>query len=156
MWSYIQYLWHVAALPQLAVAYFNMQMRGWCQSFMQFAKSARESMPPHGPDTKPQPLCSLSLPFGCSRLCNAHPTLRSIDMFHFRGPSHIGDRLVLKSIINNSFKHRWRQSRWWLHHLIIVLLCFTFCYVSGLYNIYKKNTNILSSIYTQYHTITWK
>ncbi|XP_028259513.1 acyl-coenzyme A thioesterase 11b [Parambassis ranga] len=40
-----------------------------------------------------------------SRLCNAHPTLRSIDMFHFRGPSHIGDRLVLKAIVNNSFKH---------------------------------------------------
>uniref|UniRef100_A0A665UQ71 Acyl-CoA thioesterase 11b n=1 Tax=Echeneis naucrates TaxID=173247 RepID=A0A665UQ71_ECHNA len=40
-----------------------------------------------------------------SRLCNAHPTLRSIDMFHFRGPSHIGDRLVLKAIVNNAFKH---------------------------------------------------
>uniref|UniRef100_A0A8B9GR85 Acyl-CoA thioesterase 11b n=1 Tax=Astyanax mexicanus TaxID=7994 RepID=A0A8B9GR85_ASTMX len=39
-----------------------------------------------------------------SRLCNAHPTLRSIDMFHFRGPSHIGDRLVLKAIVNNTFK----------------------------------------------------
>ncbi|XP_056585817.1 acyl-coenzyme A thioesterase 11b isoform X2 [Triplophysa dalaica] len=39
-----------------------------------------------------------------SRLCNAHPTLRMIDMFHFRGPSHIGDRLVLKSIVNNAFK----------------------------------------------------
>ncbi|XP_067086383.1 acyl-coenzyme A thioesterase 11b isoform X1 [Osmerus mordax] len=40
-----------------------------------------------------------------SRLCNAHPTLRTIDMFHFRGPSHIGDRLVLKAIVNNSFKN---------------------------------------------------
>ncbi|KAM4738684.1 acyl-coenzyme A thioesterase 11b isoform 2-T2 [Anableps anableps] len=40
-----------------------------------------------------------------SRLCNAHPTLRTIDMFHFRGPSHIGDRLVLKAIVNNAFKH---------------------------------------------------
>ncbi|KAK7145804.1 hypothetical protein R3I93_013516 [Phoxinus phoxinus] len=39
-----------------------------------------------------------------SRLCNAHPILRSIDMFHFRGPSHIGDRLVLKAIVNNAFK----------------------------------------------------
>ncbi|NP_001417824.1 acyl-coenzyme A thioesterase 11b isoform X1 [Danio rerio] len=39
-----------------------------------------------------------------SRLCNAHPTLQSIDMFHFRGPSHIGDRLVLKAIVNNAFK----------------------------------------------------
>uniref|UniRef100_A0A7N8Y3T8 Acyl-CoA thioesterase 11b n=1 Tax=Mastacembelus armatus TaxID=205130 RepID=A0A7N8Y3T8_9TELE len=40
-----------------------------------------------------------------SRLCNAHPTLRTIDMFHFRAPSHIGDRLVLKAIVNNAFKH---------------------------------------------------
>ncbi|XP_035279046.1 acyl-coenzyme A thioesterase 11 [Anguilla anguilla] len=40
-----------------------------------------------------------------SRLCNAHPTLRSIDMFHFRGPSQIGDRLVLKAIVNNTFTH---------------------------------------------------
>ncbi|XP_061593614.1 acyl-coenzyme A thioesterase 11b [Cololabis saira] len=40
-----------------------------------------------------------------SRLCNAHPTLRTIDMFHFRGPSHIGDRLVVKAIVNNSFKN---------------------------------------------------
>ncbi|XP_057212219.1 acyl-coenzyme A thioesterase 11b isoform X3 [Triplophysa rosa] len=39
-----------------------------------------------------------------SRLCNAHTTLRTIDMFHFRGPSHIGDRLVLKAIVNNAFK----------------------------------------------------
>lgn len=28
-------------------------------------------------------------------------------MFHFRGPSHIGDRLVLKAIVNNAFKNRW-------------------------------------------------
>uniref|UniRef100_A0A8C8CPR2 Acyl-coenzyme A thioesterase 11 n=1 Tax=Oncorhynchus tshawytscha TaxID=74940 RepID=A0A8C8CPR2_ONCTS len=40
-----------------------------------------------------------------SRLCNAHPTLRSIDMFHFRGPSQVGDRLVLKAIVNNAFKN---------------------------------------------------
>ncbi|KAI1889246.1 hypothetical protein AGOR_G00177170 [Albula goreensis] len=39
-----------------------------------------------------------------SRLCNAHPTLRTIDMFHFRGPSQVGDRLVLKAIVNNAFK----------------------------------------------------
>lgn len=45
--------------------------------------------------------------FSSSRLCNAHPTLRSIDMFHFRGPSHIGDRLVLKAIVNNAFKKRY-------------------------------------------------
>ncbi|XP_050987892.1 LOW QUALITY PROTEIN: acyl-coenzyme A thioesterase 11 [Labeo rohita] len=40
-----------------------------------------------------------------SRLCNAHPTLRTIDMFHFRGPSHVGDRLILKAIVNNTFKN---------------------------------------------------
>ncbi|XP_066508620.1 acyl-coenzyme A thioesterase 11-like [Hoplias malabaricus] len=40
-----------------------------------------------------------------SRLSNAHPTLRSIDMFHFRGPSQVGDRLILKAIVNNTFKN---------------------------------------------------
>ncbi len=50
--------------------------------------------------------------FWFSRLCNAHPTLRTIDMFHFRGPSHIGDRLVLKAIVNNAFKHRWVYALW--------------------------------------------
>uniref|UniRef100_A0A8C9HKJ0 Acyl-CoA thioesterase 11 n=1 Tax=Piliocolobus tephrosceles TaxID=591936 RepID=A0A8C9HKJ0_9PRIM len=40
-----------------------------------------------------------------SRLCCAHPTLKAIEMFHFRGPSQVGDRLVLKAIVNNAFKH---------------------------------------------------
>ncbi|XP_029474711.1 acyl-coenzyme A thioesterase 11 isoform X2 [Rhinatrema bivittatum] len=39
-----------------------------------------------------------------SRLCHAHPTLKTIEMFHFRGPSQVGDRLLLKAIVNNSFK----------------------------------------------------
>ncbi|CAH2311213.1 acyl-coenzyme A thioesterase 11 [Pelobates cultripes] len=39
-----------------------------------------------------------------SRLCHAHPTLKVIEMFHFRGPSQVGDRLILKAIVNNSFK----------------------------------------------------
>ncbi|NXG67484.1 ACO11 thioesterase, partial [Hemiprocne comata] len=42
-----------------------------------------------------------------SRLCHAHPTLQTIEMFHFRGPSQVGDRLVLKAIVNNAFKNRW-------------------------------------------------
>ncbi|XP_049631132.1 acyl-coenzyme A thioesterase 11 [Suncus etruscus] len=40
-----------------------------------------------------------------SRLCRAHPTLKAIEMFHFRGPSQVGDRLVLKAIVNNAFKN---------------------------------------------------
>ncbi|XP_072525518.1 acyl-coenzyme A thioesterase 11 [Salminus brasiliensis] len=40
-----------------------------------------------------------------SRLCNAHATMRAIDMFHFRGPSQVGDRLILKAIVNNTFKN---------------------------------------------------
>ncbi|XP_055978274.1 acyl-coenzyme A thioesterase 11 [Sorex fumeus] len=40
-----------------------------------------------------------------SRLCRAHPTLKAIEMFHFRGPSQVGDRLVLKAIVNNTFKN---------------------------------------------------
>uniref|UniRef100_A0A8C8ST45 Acyl-CoA thioesterase 11 n=1 Tax=Pelusios castaneus TaxID=367368 RepID=A0A8C8ST45_9SAUR len=40
-----------------------------------------------------------------SRLCRAHPTLKTIEMFHFRGPSQVGDRLLLKAIVNNAFKN---------------------------------------------------
>ncbi|XP_062437949.1 acyl-coenzyme A thioesterase 11 isoform X2 [Rhea pennata] len=40
-----------------------------------------------------------------SRLCHAHPTLTTIEMFQFRGPSKVGDRLVLKAIVNNAFKN---------------------------------------------------
>uniref|UniRef100_A0A8C3AD13 Acyl-CoA thioesterase 11 n=1 Tax=Cyclopterus lumpus TaxID=8103 RepID=A0A8C3AD13_CYCLU len=40
-----------------------------------------------------------------SRLSRAHPTLRTIDMFTFRGPSQVGDRLLLRAIVNNAFKN---------------------------------------------------
>ncbi|XP_017296376.1 acyl-coenzyme A thioesterase 11-like [Kryptolebias marmoratus] len=40
-----------------------------------------------------------------SRLCKAHPILQTIDMFTFRGPSQVGDRLVLRAIVNNAFKN---------------------------------------------------
>ncbi|XP_068427517.1 acyl-coenzyme A thioesterase 11-like isoform X2 [Clinocottus analis] len=40
-----------------------------------------------------------------SRLSQAHPYLRTIDMFTFRGPSQVGDRLLLRAIVNNAFKN---------------------------------------------------
>ncbi|XP_069848912.1 acetyl-coenzyme A thioesterase-like [Dipodomys merriami] len=39
-----------------------------------------------------------------SRLCPAHLFLKSVDMFKFRGPSTIGDRLVFSAIVNNTFQ----------------------------------------------------
>ncbi|XP_078074371.1 acyl-coenzyme A thioesterase 11-like [Mustelus asterias] len=39
-----------------------------------------------------------------SRFCKEHPVLKTIDMFHFRGPSQVGDRINLKAIVNNAFK----------------------------------------------------
>ncbi|XP_060057089.1 acetyl-coenzyme A thioesterase isoform X2 [Erinaceus europaeus] len=39
-----------------------------------------------------------------SRLCQAHPFLKSVDMFKFRGPSTVGDRLVFSAIVNNTFE----------------------------------------------------
>ncbi|XP_041064057.1 acyl-coenzyme A thioesterase 11 isoform X2 [Carcharodon carcharias] len=39
-----------------------------------------------------------------SRFCKGHPVLKTIDMFHFRGPSQVGDRISLKAIVNNAFK----------------------------------------------------
>ncbi|ETE65059.1 Acyl-coenzyme A thioesterase 12, partial [Ophiophagus hannah] len=38
------------------------------------------------------------------RLCHVHPTLKSVDMFKFRGPSTVGDRLVFNAIVNNIFQ----------------------------------------------------
>ncbi|XP_015278774.1 PREDICTED: acyl-coenzyme A thioesterase 12 [Gekko japonicus] len=38
-----------------------------------------------------------------SRLSRFHPTLKSVDMFKFRGPSTVGDRLVFNAIVNNTF-----------------------------------------------------
>ncbi|XP_003786004.1 acyl-coenzyme A thioesterase 12 [Otolemur garnettii] len=39
-----------------------------------------------------------------SRLCRVHPFLKSVDMFKFRGPSTVGDRLVFNAIVNNTFQ----------------------------------------------------
>ncbi|NXS82639.1 ACO12 thioesterase, partial [Erpornis zantholeuca] len=38
-----------------------------------------------------------------SRLCRAHPILKSVNMFKFWGPSFVGDRLVFNAIVNNTF-----------------------------------------------------
>lgn len=51
-------------------------------------------------------LLSSHLLASSSRLCRTLPTLKAIEMFHFRGPSQVGDRLVLKAIVNNTFKNR--------------------------------------------------
>ncbi|KAM6984882.1 acetyl-coenzyme A thioesterase [Aplochiton taeniatus] len=40
-----------------------------------------------------------------SRLCGCYPFLRSVDMFRFRGPSTVGDRLVFKAVVNNAFQN---------------------------------------------------
>ncbi|XP_075693846.1 acetyl-coenzyme A thioesterase [Rhinoderma darwinii] len=39
-----------------------------------------------------------------SRLCRTHAILKSVDMFKFRGPSAVGDRLVFRAIVNNTFQ----------------------------------------------------
>ncbi|KAM9330958.1 acetyl-coenzyme A thioesterase [Gastrophryne carolinensis] len=39
-----------------------------------------------------------------SRLCHANTILQSVDMFKFRGPSTVGDRLVFRAIVNNTFQ----------------------------------------------------
>ncbi|XP_056592059.1 acetyl-coenzyme A thioesterase [Triplophysa dalaica] len=39
-----------------------------------------------------------------SRLCGRYPSLGAVDMFRFRGPSSVGDRLVFKAMVNNAFQ----------------------------------------------------
>ncbi|MEJ1275548.1 hypothetical protein NN561_006445 [Cricetulus griseus] len=43
--------------------------------------------------------------FDGDRLCHGHPFLKSVDMFKFRGPSTVGDRLVFNAIVNNTFQN---------------------------------------------------
>ncbi|KAJ7420431.1 Acyl-coenzyme A thioesterase 12 [Willisornis vidua] len=38
-----------------------------------------------------------------SRLCHSYPVLKSVNMFKFWGPSFVGDRLVFRAIVNNTF-----------------------------------------------------
>uniref|UniRef100_A0A8C2B948 Acyl-CoA thioesterase 12 n=1 Tax=Cyprinus carpio TaxID=7962 RepID=A0A8C2B948_CYPCA len=38
------------------------------------------------------------------RLCGCYPSLGAVDMFRFRGPSSVGDRLVFKAMVNNAFQ----------------------------------------------------
>uniref|UniRef100_A0A673M4M6 Acyl-CoA thioesterase 12 n=1 Tax=Sinocyclocheilus rhinocerous TaxID=307959 RepID=A0A673M4M6_9TELE len=38
------------------------------------------------------------------RLCGYYPSLGAVDMFRFRGPSSVGDRLVFKAMVNNAFQ----------------------------------------------------
>ncbi|NXG68028.1 ACO12 thioesterase, partial [Baryphthengus martii] len=40
-----------------------------------------------------------------SHLCRSHPILKSVNMFKFRGPSVVGDRLVFNAIVNNTFQN---------------------------------------------------
>ncbi|KAG5834424.1 hypothetical protein ANANG_G00261360 [Anguilla anguilla] len=39
-----------------------------------------------------------------SRMFGTYPTLQAVDMFKFRGPSTVGDRLVFKAVVNNVFQ----------------------------------------------------
>ncbi|KAI1905367.1 hypothetical protein AGOR_G00015390 [Albula goreensis] len=39
-----------------------------------------------------------------SCLLKTYPTLQAVDMFKFRGPSTVGDRLVFKAVVNNAFQ----------------------------------------------------
>ncbi|XP_059401314.1 acetyl-coenzyme A thioesterase [Carassius carassius] len=39
-----------------------------------------------------------------SRLCGCYPSLGAVDMFRFRGPSSVGDRLMFKAMVNNAFQ----------------------------------------------------
>lgn len=39
-----------------------------------------------------------------SRLCRVYPLLESMDMFKFRGPSTVRDRLAFNAIVNSTFQ----------------------------------------------------
>ena len=47
-----------------------------------------------------QSACTIS----ATRLCHAYPLLQAVDEVRFRGPSKVGDRVVIRTIVNNTYE----------------------------------------------------
>lgn len=46
------------------------------------------------------------LPFMFRRLCRSQIVLESVESFHFRGPSYMGERVSLNSSVNKVFSNK--------------------------------------------------
>eukprot|EP00069_Balaena_mysticetus_P014760 bmy_22389T0 len=84
---------------------FGGQIMAWMETVATISARFLISKTPHTTKIVKCILCSLSgFVQQSSRLCQAHPLLKSVDMFKFRGPSTVGDRLVFNAIVNNTFQ----------------------------------------------------
>ncbi|XP_043087355.1 acetyl-coenzyme A thioesterase isoform X2 [Puntigrus tetrazona] len=112
-------LYNEEAFNNLMKDYYNLQDKGLCSrkpvtavvsTELTRVESIELVLPPHanhhGNTFGGQIMAWMEnvATVAASRLCGYYPSLGAVDMFRFRGPSSIGDRLVFKAMVNNVFQ----------------------------------------------------
>ncbi|XP_016431912.1 acyl-coenzyme A thioesterase 12 [Sinocyclocheilus rhinocerous] len=112
-------LYNEEAFKNLMKDYYNLQDKGLCSrkpvapvvsTELTRVESIELVLPPHanhhGNTFGGQIMAWMEnvATVAASRLCGYYPSLGAVDMFRFRGPSSVGDRLVFKAMVNNAFQ----------------------------------------------------
>ncbi|XP_052463327.1 acetyl-coenzyme A thioesterase [Carassius gibelio] len=112
-------LYNEEAFKNLMKDYYNLQDKGLCSrkpvapvvsTELTRVESIELVLPPHanhhGNTFGGQIMAWMEnvATVAASRLCGCYPSLGAVDMFRFRGPSSVGDRLVFKAMVNNAFQ----------------------------------------------------
>uniref|UniRef100_A0A8C2BT11 Acyl-CoA thioesterase 12 n=1 Tax=Cyprinus carpio TaxID=7962 RepID=A0A8C2BT11_CYPCA len=112
-------LYNEQAFKNLMKDYYNLQDKGLCSrkpvapvvsTELTRVESIELVLPPHanhhGNTFGGQIMAWMEnvATVAASRLCGCYPSLGAVDMFRFRGPSSVGDRLVFKAMVNNAFQ----------------------------------------------------
>ncbi|KAL1266232.1 hypothetical protein QQF64_001907 [Cirrhinus molitorella] len=112
-------LYNEEAFKNLMKDYYNLQDKGLCSrkpitpvvsTELTRVESIELVLPPHanhhGNTFGGQIMAWMEnvATVSASRLCSCYPSLGAVDMFRFRGPSNVGDRLVFKAMVNNAFQ----------------------------------------------------
>ncbi|ROL54100.1 Acyl-coenzyme A thioesterase 12 [Anabarilius grahami] len=112
-------LYNEEAFKNLMKDYYNLQDKGLCSrkpkapvvsTELTGVESIELVLPPHanhhGNTFGGQIMAWMEnvATVAASRLCGYYPSLGAVDMFRFRGPSSVGDRLVFKAMVNNAFQ----------------------------------------------------
>uniref|UniRef100_A0A672QVG2 Acyl-CoA thioesterase 12 n=1 Tax=Sinocyclocheilus grahami TaxID=75366 RepID=A0A672QVG2_SINGR len=110
-------LYNEEAFKNLMKDYYNLQNKGYrkpvvpvVSTELMRVESIELGLPPHanhhGNTFGGQIMACMEnvATVAASLLCGYYPSLEAVDMFRFRGPSSVGDRLVFKAMVNNTFQ----------------------------------------------------
>uniref|UniRef100_A0A673LZC3 Acyl-CoA thioesterase 12 n=1 Tax=Sinocyclocheilus rhinocerous TaxID=307959 RepID=A0A673LZC3_9TELE len=123
-------LYNEEAFKNLMKDYYNLQDKGLCSrkpvapvvsTELTRVESIELVLPPHANHhgntfggqimAWMENVATVAASISTCRLCGYYPSLGAVDMFRFRGPSSVGDRLVFKAMVNNAFQTRYSKRR---------------------------------------------